>query len=641
MSDLDAALRIVPGLPLAGTLVVAVAGPRYLKERSHIPVVVGLGGALLFSLLLLLEAPPTGFVSYSYDFLSVAAVHLPVVLRADALTCMMLVTVNLIGTLVAVYSSGYMRGDPGYPRYFALLGLFVFCMTMLVSASNLLVLYVFWEGVGLCSYLLIGFWYQRPSAAAAARKAFLVNRIGDMGLMLGLLLLWVAFGSLDLDTILSRAGTADPTTATWICLLLFAGAVGKSAQFPLHVWLPDAMEGPSPVSALIHAATMVTAGVYLVARMMPLFLAAPGVQMVVSGIGAFTALLAAVIALTQHDLKRVLAYSTISQLGLMFLALGAPAGDPDLASGAVAAATFHLFTHAFFKALLFLAAGSVMHGIGDVIDMRRFGGLRRALPWTHAAFLVGGLALAGLLPFAGFWSKDEVLATVRAASQGPYASFYNLLFAIALATSLLTALYTFRAYFLSFWGEERLPEEAQGHAHEAGRVMVLPMAILAIGSAIAGVLFGPTHLFAAYISKTPHYPAHGLEHGPDMTVMLLSSLAAAAGIALAAWLYYFAPTWPAQVRALFGSLYDAAANRFYLDELYRTFIVAPATALATVCRVFDQYILDGLVDLAGWSAVAVGKVFQPSQNGLVQIYALSMAIGLGVVMLFVVLVLRR
>ncbi|MCS6977916.1 MAG: NADH-quinone oxidoreductase subunit L [Gemmatales bacterium] len=640
MSDLDVALRIVPALPLVGSILTAFLGNRLLGSKSHLPVVVGLAGAVLFSFMVLVEAPGSGRISTSYDFVDLGNLHINVVLRADALTAMMLVTVNLVGFLVAVYSRGYMAGDPGYARYFAELGLFVFSMSMLVLSSNFLLLYVFWEAVGLCSYLLIGFWYERPSAAAAARKAFLVNRIGDAGFLLGLMLMWTTFGTLDYDGVFRQVEQADPATLTAICLLLFTGAIGKSAQFPLHVWLPDAMEGPSPVSALIHAATMVTAGVYLVARSTPLFVASPTAQLIVAGIGGFTALLAALMALTQFDLKRVLAYSTVSQLGLMFLALGAAAGQPKLAEFAVVAAVFHLFTHAFFKALLFLAAGSVMHAMGDVIDMRRFGGLRRLLPWTHALFLVGALALAGVVPLAGFWSKDEILAAVHEASHGPYPGFFTVCYYTAVLTTFLTAFYTFRAYFLTFWGEERVPEEAHGHAHESGWVMLVPMALLAVGAALAGILFGPTHLFAEYLGKTPIFATHGEEHGLNWTVMMTSTLAAGVGIGLAAWLYVLSPSLPERLRRSLPGLYELSSNRFYLDELYGVLFVGPATMLSNFCRLFDQYIVDGVVDLVGWVPGAVGRVFQTPQNGLVQYYALATTIGLAIFLVFVVLTLR-
>ncbi|MCX7699978.1 MAG: NADH-quinone oxidoreductase subunit L, partial [Gemmataceae bacterium] len=373
---------------------------------------------------------------------------------------------------IAIFSKGYMHGEPGYARYFAVMSLFLFSMTGLVLADNFLVLYAFWEGVGLCSYLLIGFWFHKPAAAAAARKAFLVTRLGDAGMILGIMLLWAKFGhAFDFQTIFFNAGrNPDSPYLLAACLLLFCGAIGKSAQFPLHVWLPDAMEGPTPASALIHAATMVTAGVYLVARCTPLFILAPEAQLVVCVIGGVTALLAALIALTQTDLKRVLAYSTVSQLGFMFMGLGAGLRTEQIAVFAVSAAIFHLFTHAFFKALLFLGAGSVMHAMGHVIDMRRFSGLRRVMPITHVTFLCGAAALAGLIPFSGFWSKDQILESLEKAVKHAelYASVYHTLFALAIVTAGITAFYTFRAYFKTFWGETRVPVEALHHHDSHG-----------------------------------------------------------------------------------------------------------------------------------------------------------------------------
>ena len=358
---------------------------------------------------------------------------------------------------------------------------------MLVLSSQLPELFVFWEGVGLCSYLLIGFWFQKPSAAAAAKKAFVVNRIGDFGFLTGIFLIWTTFRSLDFATVLghpeqlAQLAAANPGRITAICLLLLLGAMGKSAQFPLHVWLPDAMEGPTPVSALIHAATMVTAGVYVIARCTPLFVHSPTAQVIVSSVGGLTALIAALIALTQFDLKRVLAYSTVSQLGYMFMALGAGTAGAESATLATTAGMFHLYTHAFFKALLFLAAGSVMHSMGDVIDMRRFSGLRKALPITHWTFLCGAAALAGVPLLSGFWSKDEILAVLLHASHsGPHGKIYFVIYVAATFTAFLTAFYTFRAYFKTFWGEERFPEEAGHHPHDAPSAMAWPLRILAV-----------------------------------------------------------------------------------------------------------------------------------------------------------------
>ncbi len=616
----------IPALPLIAALVTAILGPRVLRDKSHWPTIVALVLATVCSLVLLVRvgrqdsatsaeslvtlwtwADVTGaFPEQSQDGNAAKAaldLRVDIVLRADALTAMMLTMVTFISSLVAIFSVGYMHGERGYWRFFSYIGLFVFSMTMLVSVSNFVLLFVFWEAVGVCSYLLIGFWYAKPAAAAAGKKAFLVNRVGDLGFTLALFLIWVTFGSLDFhDTPVpsagdnagsqsvvradvhpgvlgeARIGAGDyaegqhgPAILLAICLLLLVGACGKTAQFPLHVWLADAMEGPTPVSALIHAATMVTAGVYMITRCTPLFVASPDAQLIVSIVGAVTALLAALIALTQYDLKRVLAFSTISQLGYMFVALGVG----TLAG--ISAAMFHLFTHAFFKALLFLGAGSVMHAMGNVIDMRRFGGLRRIMPITHWTFLIGCLALSGIPPFSGFWSKDSIVASVHdrvhelehdshdnaqreagapvagdslaggdPRKTGPEAAArheiatrhetvpaavsplgitnhdrawaYELVYYSALLTALLTAYYTFRAFLMTFYGPLRVPEQAGEHAHESPISMSGPLVVLSAFAALAGLSLDWTpwsgigmgnHVFASYISATP-----SLSHGP-------------------------------------------------------------------------------------------------------------------------------
>jgi NADH-quinone oxidoreductase subunit L len=641
-------LMLIPALPLLAAVVVAVLGPKLLRVYSHIPVILALAGSCVCSLMLLAEVSQeqaslasdsqgAGFeqvvtlwtwanVPAAYD-LPAEGTHVPpaaardagprnlridISLRADALTAMMLGMVTFVATLVAVFAAGYMEGDRGYWRFFAYIGLFVFSMTMLVSVSNFLLLFVFWEAVGVCSYLLIGFWYEKPEAAAAGKKAFLVNRIGDFAFTLAIFLIWCTYGTLnyhdsladgttDRFQVAASASNPEPAgeqklirgvlgqdrikagdyvtggLATAICLLLLLGACGKSAQFPLHVWLPDAMEGPTPVSALIHAATMVTAGVYMVARCTPLFAASPTAQLVVAITGGFTALLAGLIALTQFDLKRVLAYSTISQLGYMFLALGA---------GTVLGVTggmFHLFTHAFFKALLFLGAGSVMHAMGGVIDMRQFGGLRRLMPWTHVTFLIGCLALAGVFPLAGFWSKDTVLAAVHEkihafdhelehragghaphtaempAAPRPYAQWnagqlrwskviYSLLYFGALFTAFLTALYTFRAFCLAFYGEEKIPHQAGHHAHESPALMVAPLAVLAVCSFFVGMFFVALsgswggNVLTDFLQGTPSLAAGTIAATKvpgefHLDVAGLSTVVALAGILLALYLY--------------------------------------------------------------------------------------------------------
>jgi proton-translocating NADH-quinone oxidoreductase chain L len=646
MSNVPAYLWLIPFLPLAAAALTALFGPRVLRQQSHWPCILAAAGSCVLSVFVLLavrDLAPTGpadhraeeqYVAAYYTWIHAGFVDIGFTLRADSLTAIMLVMVTFIGTLIAIYSAGYMHGEEGYPRYFAEVALFLFSMTGLVLADNYLLLYAFWEGVGLCSYLLIGFWFTKPSAADAARKAFLVTRLGDVGLFLGILALWVTFGhTLNYDDIfgqLQRSG--PPAWLNGICLLLFCGAVGKSAQFPLHVWLPDAMEGPSPVSALIHAATMVTAGVYLVARSTPLFVQAPEAQLVVAVIGGFTALLAALIALTQNDLKRVLAYSTISQLGYMFLALGSGLGS-TLASVAVVAAIFHLFTHAFFKALLFLAAGSVMHAMGNVIDMRRFGGLRHVLRTTHWTFLCGALALAGVPFLSGFWSKDEILATTLEASRqawSPYQAIYLLLLLSGLLTAGLTAFYTFRAYFLTFWGEPRIPEEAGHHAHEAPPVMTVPLMILAVAALAIGAVVEPfTHWFSGFLGRTP-FLGEVEEHRPVVLLAMVSGVIALAGIAVAWWMYVRQPGTAAALAQRFQGLYQLSLNRCYLDELYDVFFLRPLAGLREFCRILDAYVVDGLVDLVGQIPRLFGAFFRPMQNGLVQFYAVAMMLGVTV-----------
>jgi NADH-quinone oxidoreductase subunit L len=498
--------------------------------------------------------------------------------------------------------------------------------------------------------LLIGFWFAKPSAAAAARKAFLVTRLGDIGLFIGILILWLYTPghSLEYDIVFANAALLGLEGVLFAaCVCLFIGAAGKSAQFPLHVWLPDAMEGPSPVSALIHAATMVTAGVYLVARCTPLFGLAPGAQLLVACIGGFTALLAALIAVTQTDLKRVLAYSTLSQLGFMFLALGSGVGygEDKLAALAVTAAIFHLFTHAFFNALLFLSAGSVMHAMGNVIDMREFGGLKRVLPVTHWTFACGAAALAGFPLLSGFWSKDEILATTYGAwrhGDSFTAGVYCVLFFAALFTAGLTAFYTARAYFLTFWGEERIPPEAGHHVHEAPPVMALPLKILAVGAVGVGLVLGPTHLFGTvletkWIDHEFRNPSNAAPHSANLLLMVISSVVALLGIGIAYFMYVKQPGMADEMAKRMATMFELSRGKFFFDELYELFIVKPMTIAAHVCRIVDTYLLDGLVDLFGQVPAFLGYLVRPLQNGLVQFYALLMALGVAGFLLSVLL----
>jgi NADH-quinone oxidoreductase subunit L len=688
MFEIRTLLILIPALPLAAALLTAVLGPRVLRQRSHVFVVTAIGLAFAAAVVLLFrvqqfaneragEGGSNGlravgaervFTLWSWAkieraYAPAADMHprlsmpsrspallardfnIDVTLRADPLTAIMLVTVTAISLLVAVYSIGYMQHDPGYWRFFSYIALFVFSMTMLVSVSNFVMLYVFWEAVGLCSYLLIGFWFEKPAAAAAGKKAFLVNRIGDFGFALGLFLLWTTYGTLDFhDTVgpgggLQTAGIlgqfrlltpgmyASGGLATAICLLLMLGACGKSAQFPLHVWLPDAMEGPTPVSALIHAATMVTAGVYMVARCTPLFAASADACRVVALIGGITALLGALIALTQTDLKRILAYSTISQLGYMFLGLGV---------GTVAGITagmFHLFTHAFFKALLFLGAGSVMHAMGGVIDIRQFGGLWRRMPTTHWTFLFGCLALAGAVPFAGFWSKDQIF--VALSEQG--GRVYQVLYLVAICTALLTAFYAFRAYFVTFFGPEKIPAEAGHHAHESPRTMTVPLVILAFCSLVVGAYFEFTHGFANFLARTPSIAylaqpgGESVEHaGGHQSVMITSILVSLSGIGLAAVLYLGSRKKAALLAEAAQSvgLYQLSRDKFYFDLIYNLFVVWPLQGIANMAAWFDRNLIDSLVDFCGWIPRATGAMLRPLQGGMLQFYALAMVLGL-------------
>ncbi|QEH33752.1 NADH-quinone oxidoreductase subunit L [Aquisphaera giovannonii] len=662
---------VIPCLPLIGGLLAGIGG-RWLKSNAHIPVVAGIALAFLFSLGSLANADPHAAPLVG-RWLSISGMEVPFEFRVDGLTTMMLSMVTFVSTLVAIFAVGYMNGDPGYPRFFAFIGLFVFSMTGLVLSNNYALTYAFWEGVGVCSYMLIGYWYTKPSAAAAAMKAFLVNRIGDVGFAVAIFWLWSLVPGHDLSytNVLSPETLAAlPESAkVGIPLLLFWAATAKSAQVPLYVWLPDAMEGPTPVSALIHAATMVTAGVYLIARSTPLVALAPGVQALIAATGCLTALLAASIALTQNDLKRVMAYSTVSQLGYMFMGLGAGVGE--VAQLAVLAAMFHLFTHAFFKALLFLASGSVMHAMGDVIDMRRFGGLRHRLPYTHITFAVGALALSGVFPLSGFFSKDEILLALKSAShaagENGWGSLYMLVYWVAVFTALMTAFYTGRAYFLTFWGPDKLPspddpeappvetgsghgdhhahgaghDESHGHhhvGHESPPVMTIPLMILAACAILVGMLFGPTELFAHHLEKTLGFEelGHG-EHAFDWATAIVSTIAALAGLAAAYLLYATRSPVPSRLAARLGGLYRASLNKFYVDEAYDWIAVKTTRGFALVSEFLDVYLVHRLVLLvAQLPRRFAGETLFRFQNGLLQFYAGASAVGVAV-LLFILL----
>ncbi len=619
-------------LPLLGALLAGGLGPWWLRGRTHWVVIAGVVGAVGCSVALLggvVAEPDAERTLTVYRWISSGAGlasgssgqrWFAVNFIIDPLTAVMVVTVTLISSLVVIYSRDYMRhhGTPerGYERFFAFLGLFVFSMCVLVLSGNFLLLYLGWEAVGLCSYLLIGFYYQKPAAAAAAKKAFLVNRIGDFGFALGVLLIYLKCGNLNYDYVFSSAGLAR--LEGWhgmVALLLLCGAVGKSAQLPLHVWLPDAMEGPSPVSALIHAATMVTAGVYMVARCGALFVRSDTAMWVVAVIGGVTALFAATIAVTQYDLKRILAYSTISQLGYMFLGLGVYAAD---------AAVFHLFTHAFFKALLFLGAGSVMHALSGVIDLREFGGLRRWMPWTAVTFVLGAAALAGLPPLAGFFSKDMILH--RALEIHPW------LGVMGLATAGLTAFYTARMVLLAFWGPTRLPPNVQ--PHESGPWMVLPLVLLSVGAvgcgfgfhqALPEFLSGMQQPFRAGSAEMGGHVSHG-------TVGVVSAALALLGVTAAVVIYGLDPKRAPAIRRRAGWVGTLLFQKYYIDELYDAGVVRTLRRAARFCYGLDRYGIDGLV----WCVTAVprlmGFMLRGLQQGALQGYGVTMTAGFGVLL---------
>jgi NADH-quinone oxidoreductase subunit L len=545
-----------------------------------------------------------------FEWIEAGGFRVPINLLIDPLSAVMMLVVSGVSAVIHVYSIGYMAHDEGKVRFFSYLNLFVFFMLLLVMGGSLPLLFIGWEGVGLCSYLLIGFWYRKDSASAAGLKAFVVNRIGDAGLILGMIFIFHTFGSLDLVDIADNARSLAPEAlgqwgpATIACLLLFVGATGKSAQIPLHVWLPDAMEGPTPVSALIHAATMVTAGVYLVARLGPLYQQSETAMLVVAVTGAVTALMAGTIAVVQTDIKRVLAYSTVSQLGFMFLAAG---------MGAYGVAIFHLYTHAFFKALLFLGSGSVIHAMSGEQDMRRMGGLRRKIPWTYGTFLIGTLAIAGIPPLAGFFSKDEIL--LSALNQ-------PVLFGIALFTALLTAAYMARLLFLTFFGEFRGGHEAEHHLHESPWSMLGPLVVLAIGSIAAGFLKIPHLVQPVFRLPEPHVP-----HVAWLPVV--ATLSGIVGILIGWYLYLAMPELRAALARPLRPALGVFRAKYFFDHVYDGFVrhaVVAGSDRLLWTRV-DAGLIDGAVNRTASLTRAWAQSLRPVQTGFVRHYVLLVLAG--------------
>ena len=612
---------LIPAFPLAAFLVNGLFGRRWLGHMTGVIASVAVGLSALLSIGVFLEVlgGKTQTVVPLYRWIAVGDFSINVSALIDPLSSVMLLVVTVVSFLIFVYSNGYMAHDAGFYRFFTWLSLFVFAMLILVMADNYLLMFVGWEGVGLCSYLLIGFWFERPEPYYAAKKAFVMNRIGDWGYTIGIITIFLVFGSTNFLDVFKRLEASAPAqaTLTLICFALFFGATGKSAQLPLYSWLPDAMEGPTPVSALIHAATMVTSGVYLVARSMPLFeVAGPSLQ-VVGVVGAITAIFAATIALVQFDIKRVMAYSTVSQLGYMFLALGV---------GAPVAAIFHLATHAFFKALLFLGSGSVIHGLGGEQDMRKMGGLRRKMPVTFWTMLIAGGALAALPPLAGFWSKDEIVGAA-------FVNGHLVLYAIGIVTAVLTAFYVTRALWMTFYGEPR-DHHLYDHAHESPRVMTLPLIALAAGSAVLGIVIGfPPEQGFIHSFLGPVADAAGVaESVPGVATIValafVSVLAGVIGIAIGVSMYVRHRPDPAALTRAAGPVYRILVNKYYVDELYDHRFVEAARAFAGASWAFDIHIIDGLANRLGWAFAMGGQGLRRVQTGIVGNYALTIVAGL-------------
>ncbi len=646
----EVAVWLIFFLPLGSFVTIALVIRPFLNQYSRIAgyltiLTVGLGLALsVWALASVIDTGGRIEEFAAHDWLKVGNVDITIGILMDPLTAIMLVVVTSVSLLIQVYSTGYMKGDPGYARFFAYMSLFTASMVGLVLSRNVVQLYVFWELVGLCSYLLIGFWYHRPAAAAAAKKAFIVTRLGDFGFLLAVLYLMFNVDSftanglnpLDITDIyraVAMGGVISASVAGWIAVGIFAGAVGKSGQVPLHIWLPDAMEGPTPVSALIHAATMVAAGVFLVARFFPLFEMSEAARNTVAIVGGVTAIFAASMALVMNDVKRVLAYSTISQLGYMMLALGVGAYGP---------AIFHLFTHAFFKALLFMCSGSVGHATGT-FDMRYMGGLRRIMPWTYATFLIGGLSLAGIFPLSGFWSKDEILAHAWRAEGG----VSTLVFFLGAAAVFMTAFYMFRALFMTFEGKFRGGVEAEpaaepaadGAAHgvhlaESPAVMVVPLVVLGGAAALVGFLVNPTidlgvieaHWLTHFFSNGP---VHVEVEGVHFVIAGCSSLLALAGIALAYLMYVSRRVSAEDLGARLRPAYVLLSRKYYFNEAYERVLTARFLygGLARSLDWVDRSIIDGVVRFIDRFGSNIGRALAQIQTGQLQGYGVAISVG--------------
>jgi NADH-quinone oxidoreductase subunit L len=649
-------IKLIPLFPLLAVIVNGLAGRRFSHEVAHRIAWGSVGLSFLCTIGVVADVVRTGMthevVAYQWIFGGDLTINLAYLV--DPLTCAWLLVVTGVGFLIHVYSVGYMHGEEGFTRFFTYMNLFMVSMLLLVMGNNYAVLFIGWEGVGLCSYLLIGYYYDKVSAAKAASKAFVVNRIGDAGFLLAIFLVFVNFKTLDYTKVFAQLGQLSPEMATAISLCLLVGAVGKSAQLPLYTWLPDAMEGPTPVSALIHAATMVTAGVYMIVRNHAIFDLSPFAMNVVAIVGGSTALFAATIGLVQTDIKRVLAYSTVSQLGYMFLGCGI---------GAYTAAVFHVMTHAFFKALLFLSAGSVIHALSGEQDIRHMGGLSKKIPWTYRLFLIGTVAIAGIPPLAGFWSKDEIMGHA-------FVHHHYVYYGLAAIGAFLTSFYMFRLTYLTFYGTSRMDHHTEEHVHESPMVMIAPLMVLGLLSLTGGFLgFPPEHGWLHQFLS----PVAGVggEHEPG-TGLVLTLMMVATGIALVGWglahyLYSVNPAAPDRWAEKAQGAYRTLLNKYYVDELYDFLFVEPTKKLGLLLDWFDRVVVDGLVrgvgqmtelgaagstwvekyviygglNVIGYGNHVMAKQWRQLQSGMVHHYAAIIVAGLFLLAVVIQFIVQR
>jgi NADH-quinone oxidoreductase subunit L len=611
-------IPLIPLSPLVGFVLIGLLSRRFTKDLVSVLACGSVLVSFVLSAVLFFNLGE-GLSYTAFEWFSAGNFSVSFSFLVDPLSILMMLIITGVGFLIHVYSTGYMHQDDGFNRFFAYLNLFIFFMLLLVMGSNYLLMFVGWEGVGLCSYLLIGFWFKNTEYNNAAKKAFIMNRIGDLGLILGVVLIFINFGSIAYADVFPNAGKIPGEVMTWITILLFIGAIGKSAQIPLYTWLPDAMAGPTPVSALIHAATMVTAGIYMIARNNALYSLAPFTLEIVTIVGLATALFAATIAVAQNDIKKVLAYSTVSQLGLMFVALGV---------GAYATGMFHMMTHAFFKALLFLGAGSVIHGMSGEQDIRFMGGLRKYLPITFFTFLIGTLAISGIPPFAGFFSKDEILANAFAHGQ--------VIWAIALLASLLTSFYMFRLFFLTFSGKTRASEEVAHHIHESPGSMTFPLIVLAVLSLIGGFVgipaaLGGNHVLNEFLAPvfagSASLEAHHLSHETEYMLMGVVIGLTVVMILIAYVLFVNKKKLPADETSM-NPVQRLIFNKYYIDELYNAIITKPLNGISKATdAVIEKLLIDGIVNGAGRVVTWGSKTVRLAQTGNTGFYIFAMVIG--------------